>query len=128
MGMLDVTRGRGKYSVTNLGACGATLSKTGASPYWKRPQYQALTAAKWDIVVLMLGTNDARDVGSGGPEHWPSTCNNVTNDNINSCPFAVDYKALLDVIKGLGRTSSPPEIYMMIPPPLMQQGAYAMNK
>lgn len=126
--MLDVTRGQGTYSVTNLGACGATLSKTGASPYWKRPQYQGLVGAKWDIVILMLGTNDARDVGSGGPEHWPTACNNVTIDNLHSCAFAVDYQALLDVIKGLGTTPAGPKIYLMIPPPLMQQGAYAMNQ
>lgn len=126
--MLDVTHGQGTYSVTNLGACGATLSKTGASPYWNRSQYKALIAAKWDIVILMLGTNDARDIGSGGPEHWPATCNNASISSLDTCPFAVDYKAMLDVIKGLGTMPTGPEIYIMIPPPLMQQGAYGMNQ
>jgi len=50
--MLDPT----KYSVTNLGACGSTMQKNADSPYWKRPQFTALTGAKWDIVVIMLGT------------------------------------------------------------------------
>jgi hypothetical protein len=42
----------------------------GASPYWKSATYKALVANKWDVIIVMLGTNDARDVGSGGPEHW----------------------------------------------------------
>ena len=42
-----------KYSVTNLGACGSTMQKNADSPYWKRPQYQALTSAKWDIIVIV---------------------------------------------------------------------------
>jgi hypothetical protein len=44
------------YSVTNLGACGSTMQKGADSPYWKRPQFAALTASKWDVVVVMLGT------------------------------------------------------------------------
>ena len=50
--MLDPT----KYTVTNLGACGSTMQKDADSPYWKRPQFSALTApgVTWDIVVIML--------------------------------------------------------------------------
>jgi hypothetical protein len=43
-----------KYKVTNLGACGSTMMKGADSPYWKRPQYKALTAAKWDIIIIMV--------------------------------------------------------------------------
>ena len=43
-----------KYNVTNLGACGATLQKEGDSPYWKRPQFQALINGTWDIVIIMV--------------------------------------------------------------------------
>jgi len=42
--------------VTNLGACGSTMMKGADSPYWKRPQFKALTSAKWDIITIMLGT------------------------------------------------------------------------
>lgn len=45
-----------KYKVTNLGACGSTMMKGADSPYWQRPQFKALTAAKWDIIIIMLGT------------------------------------------------------------------------
>ena len=58
-GMLDPSA----YAVTNLGACGSTMQKAGDSPYWQRPQYQTLIGNKWDIVVIMLGTNDAKDPG-----------------------------------------------------------------
>ena len=50
----------GKYAVTNLGACGSTMLKQSNSPYWKRPQYTTLTTNKWDIIIIMLGTNDAK--------------------------------------------------------------------
>ena len=42
------------------------------------PQYKALTAAKWDIIIIMLGTNDAKDAGSHGPHNWPHTCTGPT--------------------------------------------------
>ena len=37
------------------------MLKVSNSPYWKRPQFKALTAKKWDIIIIMLGTNDAKD-------------------------------------------------------------------
>lgn len=55
-GQLQIILGD-KAKVTNLGACGSTLLKHGDSPYWKRPQYKALTGNKWDIIIIMLGTN-----------------------------------------------------------------------
>ena len=76
-----------------------------------------------------LQTNDARDVGSGGPEHWPVPCNTATLSTLSDCNFATDYRALLDVIKTLGRTPGQlPDIYIAIPPALMEQGAYGMNQ
>ena len=47
-----------------VGACGSTMLKKGDSPYRKRPQYEALTTGSWDIITIMLGTNDAKDPGS----------------------------------------------------------------
>ena len=67
--MLDTEYGAGVYAVTNLGACGSTMQKApnGDSPYWQRPQYTTLTQNKWDILVILLGTNDAKDPIDGGP-------------------------------------------------------------
>ena len=114
-----------KYVVTNLGACGSTMLKAGDSPFWKRPQYSALTASKWDIVVIMLGTNDAKDKGSGGPSNWPHDC---TGAGQLTCPFSQDYKSMIDLVKTLGTTPAGPDVYVMIPPPLMAPRAYGMNE
>ena len=57
------------YSVTNLGACGSTMQKGADSPYWKRPQFAALTASKWDVVVVMLGTVRAAQEAQA---RWPA--------------------------------------------------------
>ena len=114
-----------KYKVTNLGACGSTMMKGADSPYWKRPQYAALTAAKWDIIIIMLGTNDAKDAGNHGPHNWPHNC---TGAGAHTCPFAADYKSMVDLVRTLGAApGTAPAIYTAVPPPLMQHGAYGMN-
>ena len=43
------------YSVSNFGSSGATLMRTPAA-YIKRGPYKRFIAEKWDIVVIMLGT------------------------------------------------------------------------
>jgi len=128
--LFDANHGNGTYSVTNLGTCGTTLSDHGASPYWKSATYRALMASKWDMVVVMLGTNDARDIGSGGPEHWPrGGCDKATTETLSECSYYTNYTKLLDEIKGLGTTAGvAPDIHIMIPPALMEQGAYGMNQ
>ena len=64
--LLDAEYGSGAYNVTNFGESGATMQKKGDSPYWERASFPKLVAETWDIVVIMLGTNDAKDEGSGG--------------------------------------------------------------
>jgi lysophospholipase L1-like esterase len=115
----------GKYSVTNLGACGSTMMKGADSPYWKRPQYKALTSAKWDIIIIMLGTNDAKDAGSHGPHNWPHDC---TGPDALKCSYAVDYASMIQLVKTLGTTAAGPKIYTAIPPPLMMDTVYGMNQ
>ena len=36
--LLDEGQGKGKYSVTNMGACGSMMLKNSSSPFWKRPR------------------------------------------------------------------------------------------
>lgn len=126
--LLDAEHGWGAYSVTNLGACGSTMLKKGDSPFWERPEYEALTNAKWDAVIIMLGTNDAKDLGSGGPNDWQHDCGGADATSLDGCSFATDYKAMVDVVRGLGTSDVPPQIYTMIAPPLMKQGDYGMNQ
>jgi lysophospholipase L1-like esterase len=128
--MLDEAHGNGTYSVTNLGACGSTMQKKGDSPFWQRPQFHALTAARWDIVTIMLGTNDAKDVSSGhSVTNWHHNCGGVEGTTIQGCTFAEDYHAMIETVSKLGPAQGvPPKIFVMIPPPLMQDDAYGMNQ
>lgn len=73
--LLDQAYGKGAYSVTNLGACGSTMLKGADSPYWNRGQYKALTGNTWDIVVIMLGTNDAKRW------NWPTSVDEDSSDS-----------------------------------------------
>lgn len=126
--LLDEKHGKDAYSVTNLGACGSTMLRKGNSPFWKRPQFQGLTKGKWDIVTIMLGTNDAKDPGSHGPNNWLHDCGGPNHTSLEGCSFAADYKAMIDLVKTLGTTPAGPKIYVITPVPLMQQGAYGMNQ
>ena len=49
----------------------------------------------------MLGMNDAKDAGSGGPTNWPHDC---TGPEALYCPFAQDYASMIKLVKGLGVT------------------------
>merc|ERR1712232_539460 len=126
--MLDQTKGVGKYSVTNLGACGSTMLKKANSPYWKRPQYSALIKAKWDIIVIMLGTNDAKDPGDHGPNNWQHDCGGPDHTTVTWGSYAEDYKSMIDLVKTLGTTAAGPKIYAMIPPPLMAKYSIGANQ
>jgi len=127
--LLDETHGKDVYSVTNLGACGSTMLKKGDSPFWQRPQYDSLTAGTWDIVTIMLGTNDAKDPGSHGPNNWQHDCGGEDQTSLKNCSYASDYADMVELVKTLGTTPGvAPKIYTLIPPPLMQEFAYGMNQ
>lgn len=128
--LLDDAYGADAYGVTNLGHCGATMLKSGNNPYNRTGQYRTLTDNTWDIVVVMLGTNDAKDKGSsrGKFDNWQHDCGGPGATSLAGCSFAADYKDMIKVVQGLGTTPEGPKIYVAIPPPLMQQSAYGMNQ
>ena len=47
------------YTVGNFGVSGSTVSLNSSKPYMKQPQYTAAQKFDPEIVVIMLGTNDA---------------------------------------------------------------------
>lgn len=127
--LLDQAYGEGVYSVTNLGACGSTMLKGADSPYWQRPQYATLTSNKWDIITIMLGTNDAKDPDSHGPNNWHHDCSDDKGAHTTGCQFAQDYKDMIDLVRTLGTADGvEPKVYSMIPPPLMQEFAIGANR
>jgi len=116
---LDEAHGEGAFSVTNLGLSGSTMRKGTSMPYWQSPPFRALVEAKWDIVIIMLGTNDAKDVGANA-RNWQPSCENWSRGSPNKCSFAEDYASLIDTVRALGTSADGPEIYTAIPPPLMR--------
>lgn len=50
------------YTVQNLGVSGATMmhSPQGDYSYWDRGEWQTALKSEADIVVIQLGTNDAK--------------------------------------------------------------------
>jgi len=128
--ILDARHGNGSYSVTNLGVCGSTLQKEAHKPWWNTGAYKTLVANRWDVIFVMLGTNDAAPDAQG---YWPAanheSCDSATLGSLSRCNFAIAYRELLDVLKTVGPDDgTPPEVYIMVPPPLMQDGAYNMNQ
>ncbi len=85
------------WDVKNFGKSGATLMKQGNRSYWDTTQFVSSHEYNPDIVVIMLGTNDAKSSNWGNNE-----------------PFISDYTAVIESYKAL---LSQPEIYICYPPP-----------
>jgi len=91
-----------KHTVQNFGATGCTLLKSGDKPYWNDTNFSASNAFKPDVVVIMLGTNDAK------PQNWA-----------HKSEFESDYDSLIGNYVGLGA-----KVYVATPPPVIAPGAY----
>jgi lysophospholipase L1-like esterase len=100
------------YKVWNLGVSGHTMQKNGDRPYWVSSAYSTLLNSNPDIVIIMLGTNDAKTKELGGPGNW------ANDGQTGAAQYEDDYKAMIDSIKNL---PSKPAIYIMIPPPAYAQ-------
>lgn len=81
------------YHVANFGSSGACVNPEGDQPYISREVYQNGLDYEADVLVFMLGTNDAK------PENWT----NVED-------FMKDYKELLDSY--LTGVNPPSKIYV----------------
>ena len=110
------------YSVVNLGAGGATLQKNTTSPYWKRKQFDDFLKGTWDIVIMMLGTNDAHEE----PADWPAACSSPAA-TAETCSYIADYHALIKTARSRTSTHAP-LLAVAVPPPLMREAAYGMNQ
>lgn len=49
----------GRARVANFGVSGATALKRGTLPYWETEEYKAALEFDPDVVIIVLGTNDA---------------------------------------------------------------------
>lgn len=87
--------------------------------YWNRSGYSNAIASNPDVVIILLGTNDAKDTSSGGPPNWMN--NGVTGEE----QFTGDFAEMVEVFRNLPST---PVVYSGVPPPLYAQGVFGMNQ
>jgi lysophospholipase L1-like esterase len=85
------------YSVKNFGVGRTTVSLKFNKPYMNQSAFQDAQRFNPDIIVIMLGTNDAY----------------LSQEQRSN--FVDDYKALIASFQSL---SSSPEIYIVVPPPV----------
>lgn len=93
---LDTLLGNG-YAVANDGVSSQTMLKETNASYWKTYPFTAAMGSLPDIVVIELGTNDAKD------DYWPSL----------HAQFETDYLAMIDTFRTL---SSKPDVWVTIQP------------
>lgn len=86
------------YNVQNFGVGSTTVSLDSETPYLATPTFQEALDFQPDIVILMIGTNDAQ----------PSLFQFNTT-------FVADYLELVNAFKSL---SSDPKIWIVLPPPI----------
>ena len=91
-----------RYLVGNFGAGGVTVALDAPTPYMKQPAFQEAKEFQPNMVVIMLGTNDAH------PE--------IQQYNGT---FVADYLALVDKFSAL---STNPKIWIVKPPQIFHNG------
>jgi len=84
------------YAVGNFGVNGTTLLKSSSQSFWHHENFTLSTLFDPDIVIIMLGTNDA------------SHENFTTTDH-----YLADYKEMINHYRNL---PAKPHIYMATPP------------
>jgi lysophospholipase L1-like esterase len=101
----------GDYLITNAGRSSQTQLKRGLCndltpcSYWNTSAWTVALESDPDIVTIMLGTNDAKFFNWEGIQQ-------DTGDY-----FALDY---VDMIRKVRSLKSHPEVFIMVPPPLLQ--------
>ncbi len=84
------------YTIGNFGVCGTTITLDSASPYMHTEALKEAKKSKPDIVVIMLGTNDAEET-------------------FFQANFIADYLTLIEQFTTLEKK---PIIYLVKPPPI----------
>ena len=90
------------YTVGNFGVGGTTASEDSLSPYTNASEFQEAKEFQPNVVIIMLGTNDA-------------------NSRIrpSNGSFVEDYVKLVNTFKTL---STKPQVYLVKPPPVFCNG------
>ena len=102
------------YEVKNFGDSGRTLMSTADYPYISAPGdlYRESLEYDADIVLIMLGTNDAKVTDNPSTTNWKEG---------SPEQFKTDLKALIEVYRNL---SSHPTVYVLTSPTAFNNGNY----
>lgn len=84
------------YTIGNFGVCGTTITLTSGSPYMYTEALKAAKTFEPDIVVIMLGTNDA-------------------DKTVFKANFITDYLSLIEQFSSL---NNKPKLFLALPPPI----------
>jgi|ERR1035437_5588996 lysophospholipase L1-like esterase len=84
-----------KWLIKNFGVSSRTMLKTSDFPYWNEPQYKEALTLEPDVVIIKLGTNDAK--------RWIW--------NVHGKEYKNDYKEMIESFRSL---SSKPEIFVCL--------------
>ncbi len=96
----DVSAGKARYMIGNFGVGGTTVTLSSETPYMNTSAYQDALSFQPDIVIIMLGTNDAQP-----------------NLHMYNTSFVDDYTKLIASFQELG---SNPKIWIALPPPIFE--------
>jgi alpha-L-fucosidase 2 len=107
------------YEVYNLGVGGTTVGQSDEDGEWssdlmysQTSEFNEALAISPDIVVIMLGTNDAK---TAPPRHsWEQ----------KETGFITNFNSIIDAVK---RLPSQPVVFIALPPPLYVDGNFAMD-
>jgi lysophospholipase L1-like esterase len=99
----------GAHTATNFGVSGTTMMKKGDHPYWSTAEYSKALASNADVVVIQLGTNDAKTF------QW------------DEAAYTRDYLDMVAAFRAAAVTKVP-RIVLSIPPPLYKDGVFKMNQ
>ena len=95
------------YHIYNFGYGGATVIKNTTNSYWNTTLYRDALNSDPNIVIILLGTNDAKE------SNW--------NENL----FIHDYKLLIQSFQSL---STNPKIYICTTPPAYSNGLFGIQQ
>lgn len=90
------------YTVENFGYPGAAISNKSHAPYIIEDEFEKAKAFQPNIIIIMLGTNDALPKFMG-----------------SNSTFIADYKTLIQEFKNIPTT---PKIWIAKPPPIFHNG------
>jgi len=96
------------YNVRAFGVVGSTVLDNGYTHYIDQQEFQAAKVFLPNIVVILLGTNDAR----------VDTYQSIDN-------FVAEYKQLVSELEAI---ESKPKIFLVKPPPLFENALFLSNE